>query len=277
MSNHSRPRAFIVGVLLAVVVACQREQAPQASIDDFFNRFTDEWVRSSPNQAIQSRYFTGAEQDALEVQITPLAREWRRRRVEMARQGLVELAKFDPARLTDDQRVSADLMKWQLDVVVEGEQYDDFFFPLEQFAGANIDLVNTLTVVHPLNTEKDALNYVARLGQVATRMDEATAEARELAAKGMVPPRFIVGATLAQMKQFIGAPPAQNPYVTVFVERMTASGSNPQGRRDQLRAEAERITAAQIYPAWEKAIAVLEPLVATTTDAAGLWRFKGGD
>jgi uncharacterized protein (DUF885 family) len=277
MSNHSRPRAFIVGVLLAVVVACQREQAPQASIDDFFNRFTDEWVRSSPNQAIQSRYFTGAEQDALEVQITPLTREWRHRRVEMARQGLAELAKFDPARLTDDQRVSADLMKWQLDVVVEGEQYDDFVFPLEQFAGANIDLVNTLTVVHPLNTEKDALNYVARLGQVATRMDEATAQARELAAKGMVPPRFIVGATLAQMKQFIGAPPAQNPYVTVFVERMTASGSIPQGRRDQLRAEAERITAAQIYPAWEKAIAVLEPLVATTTDDAGLWRFKGGD
>jgi uncharacterized protein (DUF885 family) len=276
MSNHSRPRAFIVGVLLAVVVACQREQAPQASIDDFFNRFTDEWVRSSPNQAIQSRYFTGAEQDALEVQITPLTREWRHRRVEMARQGLAALAKFDPARLTDDQRVSADLMKWQLDVVVEGEQYDDFVFPLEQFAGANIDLVNTLTVVHPLNTEKDALNYVARLGQVATRMDEATAQARELAAKGMVPPRFIVGATLAQMKQFIGAPSAQNPYVTVFVERMTASGSIPQGRRDQLRAEAERITAAQIYPAWEKAIAVLEPLVATTTDDAGLWRFKGG-
>ena len=277
MSNHSRPRAFIVGVLLAVVVACQREQAPQASIDDFFNRFTDQWVRSNPNQAIQSRYFTGAEQDALEVQITPLTREWRHRRVEMARQGLAELAKFDPARLTDDQRVSADLMKWQLDVVVEGEQYDDFVFPLEQFAGANIDLVNTLTVVHPLNTEKDALNYVVRLGQVATRMDEATTQARELAAKGMVPPRFIVGATLAQMKQFIGAPPAQNPYVTVFVERMTASGSIPQGRRDQLRAEAERITATQIYPAWEKAIAVLEPLVAATTDDAGLWRFKGGD
>ena len=107
------------------------------------------------------------------MQITPLTREWRHRRVEMARQGLAALAKFDPARLTDDQRVSADLMKWQLDVVVEGEQYDDFVFPLEQFAGANIDLVNALTVVHPLNTEKDALNYVARLGQVATRMDEA--------------------------------------------------------------------------------------------------------
>jgi uncharacterized protein (DUF885 family) len=58
---------------------------------------------------------------------------------------------------------------------------------------------------------------------------------------------------------------------------MNASGAIAQARRDELRAAAERITAAQIYPAWKKAIAVLEPLVARTTDDAGLWRFTGGD
>jgi uncharacterized protein (DUF885 family) len=276
MSRKIRLGALLLGVLLAVVVAsCQREQP--SSLDDFFRTYTDEWVRSNPNQAIQSRYFTGAEQDALEVQMTPLTREWRRHRVEMARRGLATLATFDAASLTDAQRVSAELMKWQLAVVVDGEKFDDFAFPLEQFGGANIDLVNALTVVHPLNTEKDARNYVARLGQVAARMDEATAGAQELVAKGMVPPRFIVRATLAQMEQFIGVSPAQNPYVTVFAERMSAIDAIPQGRRDELRTEAERVTAAQIYPAWQKAIAVLEPLVGTTTDDAGLWRFKGGD
>ncbi|MGH9255149.1 MAG: DUF885 domain-containing protein [Vicinamibacterales bacterium] len=276
MSHHIRLRALLAGTLLAVgVVALPRAQT--RSIDDLFRTFTDEWVRSSPNQAIQTRYFTGVEQDALEVQITPLTREWRRRRVDMARRGLADLATFDSARLTDVQRVSADLMKWQLEVVVEGQQYEEFAFPLEQFAGANIDLVNALTVLHPLNTEKDAVNYVARLGQVATRMEEVTADARELAAKRMAPPRFIVRATVAQMQQFIGTPPAQNPYVIAFSDRMTASGAIPQARREELRAAAERVTATQIYPAWQRAIAVLEPLVVTTTDDAGLWRFKGGD
>ena len=275
MSSYIRSRALLAGALLAAaVVAHPRAQAP--AIDDFFRTFTDDWVRANPNQAIQSRYFTGAEQDALEAQITPLTREWRRRRVEMTRRGLAELAKFDKDRLTATQRVSADLMKWQLEVVVEGDKYDDFAFPLEQFAGANIELVNILTVLHPLNTEKDAANYVTRLGQVAARMQEATAEARELAAKAMVPPRFIVRATLAQMRQFIGTPAAQNPYVAAFFERMTASGAIPEARREELRAAAERITSAQIYPAWQNAIAVLEPLVDKTTDDAGLWRFKGG-
>jgi uncharacterized protein (DUF885 family) len=150
-------------LLIASVVACQQppaQQPPAPSIDDFFRTFTDDWVRSNPNQAIAARYFTGPEQDALEVQMTPLTREWRHRRVEMAQRALAELAKFNGAQLTDAQRVSADLMKWQLEVIVEGEKYEDFAFPLEQFAGANIDLVNALTVVHPLNTEKDASNYV---------------------------------------------------------------------------------------------------------------------
>ena len=70
MSRHIRLGALLAGVLLAAVVAsCQRERPP--SLDDFFGAFTDEWVRSNPNQAVQSRYFTGAEQDALEVQMTP--------------------------------------------------------------------------------------------------------------------------------------------------------------------------------------------------------------
>ena len=273
MNNICR-RALLAGALLAAFVDGPRAQAP--SIDDFFVRFTDEWMRSNPDQAVQSRYFTGPEQDALETQMTPLTREWRRRRVESARRGLTELARFDRDRLTPVQRQSADLMKWQLDVVVDGEKYQDLAFPLEQFAGANINLVNSLTVVHPLNTEKDAANYVARLGQVATRMQEAAAEARELAAKGLTPPRFIVRATIAQMQQFISTPPAQNPFVTALSDRLAVSGTVAPARREELRASAERVTATQIYPAWQNAIAVLEPLVATTTDDAGLWRFDGG-
>ena len=107
------------------------------------------------------------------------------------------------------------------------------------------------------------------------RMEEATAEARDLAAKGMVPPRFIVRATLAQMQQFIGVPAAQNPYVTAFADRMAASGAIPESKREELRAAAERVTALQIYPAWQKAIGD-RAARAVTNDDAGLWRFENG-
>jgi uncharacterized protein (DUF885 family) len=100
-------RLFIVclGVCLGgLALASCRAAAPAPSIDAFFDTFTADWVRMNPNQAIATRYFTGAEQDALETQITPLTREWRSRRVELARRGLMELAAFDREQLTETRR-----------------------------------------------------------------------------------------------------------------------------------------------------------------------------
>jgi uncharacterized protein (DUF885 family) len=263
-------------IVLGCAVGALPLPAPEITIDDFFHTFTDDWVRHDPNLATSARYFTGEEQDRLERQLRPETQAWKRDRIRRARQGLAELRKFDRARMTDTQRVSADLMQWQLDTVVREEPYLDFTFPLEQFNGVNVGLIETLTVRHPLLSEKDASSYLAVLAQVSPRMEEAIAEAQRIAIKNMFPPRFILEATLAQLKQFIAPPPAQNPFVTAFDQKMTAVKAISDGRRAELRADAERIVNAQVYPAWQKAIALLEPLRDRATDDAGIWRFKGG-
>ena len=110
--------------------------------------------------------------------------------------------------MSDVQQVSAELMQWQLQIVADEQPYLDYTFPLEQFQGANEALVYSLTVVHPLQTKKDADNYVAALGEVSARLEEAMAESRRLAAKGVLPPRFILQATIAQMQSFVDTPGA---------------------------------------------------------------------
>src|ERR1700736_5342770 len=95
-----------------------QQRSSSTNIDDFFRDFTAEWVRGNPNQATASRYFSGAEQDRLERQLTPETLEWRRGRIQLARRGLAELGKFDHARLSETQRVSADGMRWPLETVV---------------------------------------------------------------------------------------------------------------------------------------------------------------
>jgi uncharacterized protein (DUF885 family) len=47
-------------------------------------------------------------------------------------------------------------------------------------------------------------------------------------------------------------------------------------RREDLRVRVERAVDTQVYPAWRRAIAVLEPLVGRVNDDAGLWRLPGG-
>jgi uncharacterized protein (DUF885 family)/quercetin dioxygenase-like cupin family protein len=268
-------KKLAIVILLAGAFGVSAQERPR-TVADFFRDFTAEWIRSNPNQAASTRYFSGAEQDQFEQQLSPETPEFRHGRVLLAQKGLAELATFDPARMNETEHVSADLMKWQLDVVVDGEKYRDYYFPLEQFGGVNVSLPNTLTVTHPLNSEKDAVHYVARLGQVSARMDEAIAEARGLASKNMIPPRFIIRATIAQMRQFIATPPSGNPFVASFAQRMALVKEIPDARREELRAQAEKIVASQVYPSWKRAIALLQPLVGKATDDAGLWRFKGG-
>ncbi len=167
-------------------------------------------------------------------------------------------------------------MEWQLSEVVREEPFFDYEFPLEQMRGANVGLVETLTVRHPLLTERDAENYVAALGEVRARMEEAVAEARRLEAKKVIPPKFILQATVKQMQGFIDPSPRENPFVTVFDSKMATIQSLPAAKRQQLRMEAEKLVGEEIYPAWKRAAALLEAQSAQATDAAGIWRLKGG-
>ena len=102
------------------------------------------------------------------------------------------------------------------------------------------------------------------------------AESSRRAAKGVLPPSFILRATIAQMRGFIAPAPAQNPFVATFAQKMAAISALSDPQRSQLQARAEQIVQSEIYPAWRKAIALLESQLPSATDDAGLWRLKDG-
>ena len=209
-----RTRWLSVICVLAIAVPV----AQQRSIDDFFRTISDDWVRMNPNLAVSTRYFSGDEQDRLEQQVSSYTEKARGERNAFIKRGLTELAKFDRGGMTDVQRVSADLLRHQLETYLEWNRHEDFQFPFDQFGGANVGLVAVITVSHPLRTPRDASNYVTRLGQVGQRMSEAIADAKRLAAKDLIPPRFILDATIGQMRLFVEQPAASNPFV-IDVER----------------------------------------------------------
>jgi len=103
-------------------------------------------MRANPSAATATRYFAGNDQDRLERQLTPETNAYRRERINLARKGLAELRNFERARLSDIQRVSADLLQWQLDNIVREEPYLDYSFPLNQFNGVNVSMIEALTV-----------------------------------------------------------------------------------------------------------------------------------
>jgi uncharacterized protein (DUF885 family) len=196
--------------------------------------------------------------------------------IRLARAGLAELAAFDGDSLTPAQQLSADIMRWQLESVVDDEPFLDYDFPLEQQGGVNVNLPNQFVVVQPVASARDAENYVARLMQVDERMAEAVAESERQAAAGVLPPRFILTATIAQMRRFAAPPPAQNPLVGTLRDKMAAVAELSEPQRDELLTAATDVVASEIYPSWQAAIAVLEAQLPRADDKAGLTRFERG-
>ena len=246
------------------------------SVAGFFTTFSDEWMRRQPSAATGSRYFDGELQTQMDRQITPQTAQFETETVSLARRGLARLATFNRAGMTDAERVSADLMQWQLQSITDGERFSDTQYPLQQFGGANVNLPNLMTVIHPVRTAQDADNYLARLRLFDVRMAEAAREARDQAAKGILPPRFILQATIAQMRQFISPAPAGNPLVTTLAEKLGAVEGVDAARSKALVDEATAIVGDSVYPAWRAALAVLESQLPQSTDDAGLWRLANG-
>lgn len=247
-----------------------------APIDDFFARFSDDWVRRDPILATASQYFSGAEQQRLDGQLPPLTEDHLRRRIALARQGLAELSRFDRKSLTSTRAVSAASMEWQLRNIVDEEPYLNYTYPFRQFAGLHLALTDTLTTTHPIRNRQDAENYIARLRLLSSRLDQAIQLARTRAAQGVIPPRFILTATIAQMDRFIEPAPAANLLVTTFAERMEKIPGVSSGTRGDFRATAEAIVRDSVYPAWRRAIALLQSQLPKSNDDAGYWKFPNG-
>ena len=85
--------------MAATPALAQNSPSPTPSMDDFFRDFTADWVRHDPNLATSARYFSGDEQDRLERQLTPQTLDWKRDRIQRARQGDRRARQIQP-RLT---------------------------------------------------------------------------------------------------------------------------------------------------------------------------------
>ncbi|HTL69075.1 MAG TPA: DUF885 domain-containing protein [Lacunisphaera sp.] len=280
-------RALAPALGLAVAVLAQTPRpAPGAALDlittqpnfdQWVDTFCDEWMRANPTLATQAQYFTGATQDALDRKFTSIASGARAARVEIARRGLADLARFDARRLTSDQRISAAVLQWQLQEVAEAEAFQDYDFVFNQFSGLHVRLVNFLSQTHPIRNRRDIENYLARLELVAGEMDEGVAQAKDAGARGFLMPRFILTAVLGQFDRFLAGNPARNVLVQSLDERATKVPGLPAADRAAFVAAAARTVAASIVPAFRRADELLRAQLPLATDDAGIWRLPGGD
>lgn len=274
------PLAIAGAVLPQAALAAPATSAaavkPNAAFDKWADQFAQEWVRGNPQFATATQYFNGAEQDALDRQLTPQTPAQRKKMIAKAKEGIARLDKWMAGPLDETQRISAAVMRWSLSNTVANEPFEDHGFVFQQFSGAQVSLVNFMTQTHPMRRASDVDSYLARLEQVGTRMDEALARARAAAAKKMIPPRFILERAQYQVDTFLKPAAAENVLVTSLGQRTASLKDLSPEARTAAIARATRIVEDKIRPAYTRVQAFMAELHPKTNDVAGISRLPDG-
>ncbi len=279
------PRRHLLRLALALGLASPLAlHAPAAwaqakavpAFDAWSESFAADWVRLSAERATMTQYFSGAEQAALERQLTPLTPERRASQGRLAREGLARLATFDTAELTPEQRTSAAILRWSLQREVQDEPFRDHNFLFNQLGGPHVRLVSFMTEQHPLRQPADVAAYLERLAQVDQRLAEGLARARAAMARGLLPPRFIAERARTQVQAVLAPAAAQSEFVTALARRSeTMAGLTPE-ERQQAISQATKLVEERVLPAYRRVLALLDEVLPRTTPEAGLSRLPNG-
>jgi uncharacterized protein (DUF885 family) len=108
-------------------------------------------------------------------------------------------------------------------------------------------------------------------------VDEAIARSRASAARGVLPPRFILERGRGQLEAFLQAAPSDNLFVTALASRTETMAELSVQDRSLALQRAQTLVTDGVRPAFERALALLNELHPRTTNDAGLWRLRGGD
>jgi uncharacterized protein (DUF885 family) len=243
-------------------------RAADAAFDQWVGAFTADWTRGSPSAA--SGAPDASDNSDLDAVLLSVQNTQREQRVALAQRGLAELAKFAPASLDATQRVSAELLRWHLDMFVARQPFADHAFVFRQLRGLHVALVDSIAERSALRRPRDVDNYLERLGKVAGQIELGIARARTAAGKGLIPPRFILERSLEQLEMFLEPPAAQNIFVTSLAGRGAGIEGLAPERLQQAVKRATQMVEEQVRPAYGRVRALLQELLPRSTDDAGI-------
>lgn len=262
-----RPIRWILCLFTLLTVAAARAASVGEAFDSWVSAFTTEWLRTMPAGAGSGEGNDGGDNDAALLSEQAGQRE---RQATLARRGLAELAGFEAARLNATQRVSAGLLRWHLDTSLARQPYADHLFVFRQLRGLHVALVDGLAERATLRRPRDVDAYLERLAKVPAQLDQGIVRARAAAARGLIPPRFILERSLQQLAMIIEPAPEQNILVVSLGRRAAAIPGLTPEKLGAAVTQATRLTGEQVLPAYRRVQAFLQELLPQATDAAGI-------
>ncbi|MGB7373290.1 DUF885 domain-containing protein [Pontixanthobacter sp.] len=174
-------------------------------------------------------------------------------------------ANFDYDALSDDAKLSWDMWQFRKDTAQAAAKFRDQQYILHQMGTAHSGLPTFLMNQHTVDDESDMTAFIARLGGIATALDQLLSRAQANAEAGTRPPQFAYDAVIAESQKITtgapftgGAPSALWTATQDHLAALVESGAITQERADELRGEARTALTQTLAPAYDRIIAWYE-------------------
>jgi uncharacterized protein (DUF885 family) len=202
---------ILPAIVLCLVIACspKQEQQTQVSLDSLFKSFHEERLRLFPLLATSmgdNRY-----NDIFPNNIT---QEYRQQVKDFYQRYKDQLAAHDPTGLTDNDRMSYDILLYECDINLEGSKFNDHLMPITQTRSATLQvgLLGSGKGNQPFKTVKDYENWLSRLEGYIAWCDTAIVNMRKGIAQGYVIPRPLAQKVIPQMAAFAKGPAQEHHF-----------------------------------------------------------------
>ncbi len=163
------------------------------------------------------------------------------------RAALDKLRRMDRAALSPADQLNYDTFAWQLQRSVERQKFREYLQPVGHQGGPQT--LDGLAEVLPFANTQDYRDWLKRLQALPTVIDQAIALMQEGAKAGNVPPRILMQRVPAQIAAQVLDDPTKSAFYKPFLK--FADGV-PQADRAALKAEASRVIASDVVPAYRK-------------------------
>ncbi|MBN1137411.1 MAG: DUF885 family protein, partial [Anaerolineae bacterium] len=192
---------------------------------------------------------------------------------------LTLLRSYDRAALTPEQQVTYDVYQWHLEDRAASYpfMYHDYPASFLITTGINEQLLQFFTDIHPVTDKQDAEDYVTRLSQVDTKLEQLIAGLKLREQAGVVMPRFLVPWVLYGVGNIARSDAQATPFYTAFKAKVEALPGLSADEKEALLQAAEGEIDDSVLPGFQALAAELERQQRIAADDAGVWKLPDGE
>ncbi|MBN1146567.1 MAG: DUF885 domain-containing protein [Anaerolineales bacterium] len=245
-------------------------------IDEFFEASYRELLLRNPELVLElgleDTY--GVEQ----TNLTDISDEYIRQTQGLVSTILETLHAYDRETLPPDQQISYDVYEAFLEDLQRGQeyQYNDYLVTFLITNGIQVQLLHLFTEIHPITNKQDAEDYITRLGQVESKIEQVIVGLEKRAQNGVIAPVSVFQWPLGEIQSIAYSPADQTPYYSAFKEKLEAVEELSDDEKQSLLKAAEKAIDKSVVPGYKALANEMNKLSSKAPHKDGLVQFEDG-